>query len=292
MKLRSNHSCIPWSLFFCITSSLLINLSGAMAHTDTNVPKDVAEYLLGWCSDNLYAERKYMNEVFKSERDHTTEKLSRISNANNTRFNSIYESINKLVANQSELLAMIKDQELKLNQSINILEEAVASVNLKACTSYLYQENLLFKLKTALYDTLSTIKRNKCCSSELPAQVNDTVIPVVNNKEAMAERSSSFPCSKCGTTFNNSQELCKHVQSVHTASHCYHSEICDKSFNSNSLLDEHMEQVHVETNIIQLDGATEISNTSNPQGISVRTAKYTLNQNKQTSKIINGCQEK
>ena len=176
-------------------------LSPVMAVSGTPLSgEDLVTYLFKHVNDALGSERKYVKEVIKTESDHTNEKLSMFATSYNQRFTNLYDSIDKLAANQSKILAKMGVLEQKMNTSVDILEEAIASVNLKAHTSSLYHENLLYKLKSSLYDTLSTISTDKCCPcADKEKSMSNMQHPSTEHIEVLpgASRDSQFPNFNC-----------------------------------------------------------------------------------------------
>ena len=324
--------------------------------------EDLVTLLFKHTNEALGSERKYVNEVIKTERDHTTEKLSIFAASYNQRCNNLYDSIEKIAANQSMILKKMGILEHKMNTSVDILEEAIASVNLKAHTCSLYQENLLYKLKSSLYDTLSTISTDKCCpcgnkersknnkqqhlvaehslalprasdSSPLVSNIDNThddlynevyqeqpsSSPPVQHLEtvydnqsfphgcSMGDQSfssthlnihveeshvtrdlriqslSTFNCTECGKNFEIFNDLCAHMQSLHADLELYPCEDCNLILKTKSALELHIEGGH----ITQIDGLELDSfDFGNIPGATMRTSSYTLNQEKQTEKIV------
>ena len=123
----------------------------------------------------LASERAYNRETIKDERDHATLKIGRIIDNQETMFKALCSRIQDLEAsdrNHQQILERILKLEQKIetttttmNTALEILEESIANVNLKTQTKILYQEKLLYNLKQALFDTLSTIRNGKCASS-------------------------------------------------------------------------------------------------------------------------------
>ena len=120
--------------------------------------EDLLSQLFKYCNDILGSERKYVNEIIRSEREHTTEKLLLFSNSYNTRYNSLFDSVEKLAANQTELLAKITNLEQKVSHcdSNNVealkkkhesLDTIVTNLSLKTQTCNVYHERLVKSLK-------------------------------------------------------------------------------------------------------------------------------------------------
>ena len=97
-----------------------------------------------------------------------------------------------------------------------------------------------------------------------------------------ASRDAQFPnfnCTECGESF----ELCVHITAVHTNLQVFPCEDCDIILKTKTALELHIESEH----ITQIDGLELDSfDFSNTPGASVRSASYTLNQEKQTEKIV------
>ena len=101
--------------------------------------------------------------------------IGRIIDNQETLFKALSSRIQDLEAsdkNQHQMLERISKLEQKIeattttmNTALEILEESIANVNLKTQTKILYQEKLLYNLKQALFDTLSTNRNDKCASS-------------------------------------------------------------------------------------------------------------------------------
>ena len=137
--------------------------------------EDVLILTLKHCNDILESERTHTRDTLKAERDHTTYKIGQIIESQETINKALHSRIQDLEAsdkNQQQILKRIVNLEQKIetttktvNTALEILEEAIANVNLKTQTKILYQEKLLYNLKQALFDTLSTIRNDKCASS-------------------------------------------------------------------------------------------------------------------------------
>ena len=72
--------------------------------------------------------------------------------------------------NQENLVKRISDLEEQfdittrnIRVSVDTIEDVLANINLKTMTSSLYYEQLLYNLKHALYNTLSTLSTDKYC---------------------------------------------------------------------------------------------------------------------------------
>ena len=297
---------------------------GIMSDTELSA-QDLAKHLYKHCNDILASERQHTHDSIKAERDHNTLKLAKVLKYNETVTNTLLNRIEKLenaLINQDEIVERITNLENTLastnkniSDSLDILEETIANVNLRANTNNIYQEELLYSLKHALFDTLTAIKIDKCCPCSQPSENN-------------------ICCEFCGQTFYNETDFHRHSQLSHagisvtvpepanTSHHvltttslqvikCYK---CDKLFQTYNDLKNHAASSHIEdtpdspgdtpekencskvymepdqTIIPQLDGPIEeIPDlvAHNPSTASVRTAPYILNQDKQTEKIKN-----
>ena len=78
---------------------------------------------------------KVFSELQNRTERFTTVKLSKFAESYNTKSNTIFDTIEKLAANQASLLTKINDLEHKLKISVDVLEETMASVNLNTHTS-------------------------------------------------------------------------------------------------------------------------------------------------------------
>lgn len=131
----------------------------------------------------------------------------------------------------------MNDLERKLNTSVDVLEETIASVNLSTHTSTLYQEKLLYKLKNSLFDTLSRINQDKCC----PCKSKDTALNVHDN---------AILCDHCGESFDSNSKFMEHFQTVHHEDFGFPCSNCDKVFIQESSFNYHVENEHYNTPVV------------------------------------------
>ena len=219
--------------------------------------EDLVTYIFKHINDALGSERKYMREVLKTESEHTTDKLSMFVTSYNQIFKNLSDSIDKLARDHSKILAKIYDLEHKMNTSVDILEDTIASVNLKVHTCSLYQENLLFKLKSALFETLSTIKTDKCCpcdnndskskhNSQHLAAKHNVVLPELS---VSSDMEMNIVSNQVDPGKEGSPELLPPTLSPERANgypeFTHACTLCDQVFSSLSDLDIHVESVHV-----------------------------------------------
>ena len=185
------------------------------------VSEDVALRIIKFCNDSII-----------SEREHTTLKLMKVIEGYQSTTRILSDRIANLEtasANNDDILERINVVEDKLNTttkainvSLEILEDAIANVNLQAHTKNLYQEKLLYSLKHALFDTLSVIKKDNCrtcssCSQSSPSMIDldyhtdihnedQTLSPAVSSSHVIHPTSSPLQVCKCYKCVNESHQ--------------------------------------------------------------------------------------
>jgi predicted nucleic acid-binding Zn-ribbon protein len=127
---------------------------------------------------------------------------------NNSARSTVQASLEILEKETSILHQKVSDLENKLSStnhkvfaSLDILEETVAHVNLKSETYSKYHEQLLYNLKYALYDTLSTIRKDKCCTCDKTfAEHCDHAVHVEMNHLPLVPPTTDYTCDTCDFT--------------------------------------------------------------------------------------------
>ena len=166
--------------------------------------EDVLILTLKHCNDILESERTHTRDTLKAERDHATFKIGQIIESQETINKALHSRIQDLEAsdkNQQQILKRIVNLEQKIetttktvNTALEILEEAIANVNLKTQTKILYQEKLLYNLKHALFDTLSTIRKEKSSSSDTLQTTRNCTFE--HHKNPITEETENYPCDE------------------------------------------------------------------------------------------------
>ena len=101
-----------------------------------------------------------------------------------------------------------------------------------------------------------------------------------------------YSCELCPSSFEHFAELSNHIKDNHGSPTVFPCEDCEKVFSSKGALENHTENHHefdLTSVIPQLDGQDdelELAANMSTNDSAIRTASYTLNQEKQTEKII------
>ena len=119
--------------------------------------QEVVTHLMKHCTDILLSERQNTHDTIKSERDHTTLKISKVFENFDFVAKNLLSRIEKLEAAQAtytdsnhvevlmKKILHLEQRLLSTNNNISIavdtLEEAIANVNLQASTSLFYCQN-------------------------------------------------------------------------------------------------------------------------------------------------------
>ena len=157
--------------------------------------EEVVRILIHHCNELIQqavtSEREYTSEAFKSEREHTTTKMALLMTSLDSNFKAITNVVVNLDAEINnkkppiavpncglqDRVATIEDILVTLVDDVKVsteaLEETIADVNLRTQTQNIYHEQLLYKLKHGLYETLSLINKDKCCPYDHPSQTHN-----------------------------------------------------------------------------------------------------------------------
>ena len=182
-----------------------------------------------------------------AEREHTNVKLTRIVESNGQMFKSLMSELSavrkscgqtdldQLVKRVSniELALNITDNEMKKN--VEILDESIANANLRSVTSSMYLEQLLYNLKKGLFETLSSITKDRCCPCK--SKPNSVPSPTIYN------HSDELSCSLCKKTFDTTQLLSLHM-AEHHHSQRYSCCLCGLTCRNSEVLQQHLETHH------------------------------------------------
>ena len=106
------------------------------------------------------------------------------------------------------------------------------------------------------------------------------------------DQSLPYHCNFCAFSFEHLPELTVHIRDNHGSPPLFPCKECEKVCSSKAALEDHVENHHdldLESVIPQLDGQDdelELATNMSTNTVSTRTANYTLNQEKQTEKIV------
>ena len=148
----------------------------------TLIPEDLIRLLMHQCY-----------ELIKEEREHTNIKIKKVFESLPMYTQGIVDGLNQISTNHEQKLT---DLDLKT-------EKNIADVNLKVETISIYQEQLLFNLKTGLQSSLEKVEKDmKLLASQI------------------------FACNICGYNFANQQHLQQHIQAYHGTVLIHSCQVC------------------------------------------------------------------
>ena len=201
-------------------SSLVFDLKQKMyidPATLTN-PEDFTRFLTIICG-------KTTDAFLKDERDHTNDKIRIV-------VHSFAEKIESLK----------KDYETKIDSLEKHVNELITEANLKTDTLSVYQNQLLFNLKSGLQGALANV---------------DQDIRVLSNEIRT--------CNICSKHFGTLEDLQSHILYEHSLHSSFQCQVCRKSFSSFNELNvhslEHVAHPSVDPNDLSIDPETENSYT-------------------------------